>query len=126
MPKFTHHIFVCCNQRQPGHGRGCCDPEGSETLRGLFKTEIKRLGLKPNVRANRAGCLDQCEQGPTVVIYPQEIWYGGVQADDVPRIVQETIVEGRVIEELVINDELLNTKAGRARRDRSAEPGEAS
>lgn len=112
MPKFTHHIFVCCNRREPGHSRGCCDPDGSENLRNLFKSEVKRRGLNPLVRANKAGCLDQCECGPTVVIYPQEIWYGGVKPEDVPRIVEETVVHGRVIEELLISDECLNTKGG--------------
>lgn len=111
MAKFTHHVFVCCNRREPGHSRGCCDPDGAERLRELFKKEIKKRGLAPLVRANKAGCLDQCEQGPTVVIYPQSIWYGGVTPDDVPRIVQETIVEGRILEDLLIPDECLNCKA---------------
>lgn len=110
MPKFTHHIFVCCNQREPGHGRGCCDPKGNEELRDAFKKEIKKRGLRPLVRANTAGCLDQCELGPTVVIYPQAIWYGGVQVQDVPRIVEETILGGRVIEELRIPDADLNCR----------------
>ena len=110
MPKFTHHIFVCCNHRDPGHTRGCCDPEGSSALRAAFKAEVAKRGLKPLVRANQAGCLDQCELGPTVVIYPQETWYGGVTLDDVPRIVEETVVGGRVIEDLRIPDEHLNTK----------------
>jgi (2Fe-2S) ferredoxin len=113
MPTFTHHIFVCCNQRAPGHSRGCCDPEGSGALRELFKVEVKRRGLAPLVRANKAGCLDQCELGPTVVIYPQGIWYGNVQPQDVQRIIEETIVQGRVLEDLRIPDELLNTKGGK-------------
>ena len=62
------------------------------------------------MRANAAGCLDQCELGPTVVIYPQAIWYGGVKLSDVPRIVEETIVNGRVVEDLRIPDEKLNCK----------------
>jgi len=66
------------------------------------------------VRANQAGCLDQCELGPTVVIYPQQIWYGGVRPEDVPRIVEETIVHGRVLEDLLIPTEQLNVKANRA------------
>ena len=110
MAKFSHHIFVCCNQRAPGHTRGCCNPDGSETLRNLFKVEISRRGLKPQVRANKAGCLDQCELGPTVVIYPQEIWYGQVQPEDVERIVEETIIGGQIIPELLIRDENLNIK----------------
>lgn len=110
MPKFTCHLFVCCNRREPGHSRGCCDPEGSEELRNRFKSELKRRGLGPLVRANTAGCLDQCELGPTVVIYPQEIWYGGVKLEDVTRIIEETVIGGHVIDELLIPDEKLNTK----------------
>lgn len=110
MPPFTHHIFVCCNTREPGHSRGCCDPAGSEALRNCFKAELKRRGLGPLVRANSAGCLDQCELGPVVVVYPQGIWYGGVKPEDVPRIVEETVVAGRVIDELRIPDERLNCR----------------
>ena len=110
MPLFTHHIFVCCNRREPGHSRGCCDPEGTEALRSAFKKEIERRGLKPLVRANYSGCLDQCELGPTVVIYPQAIWYGGVRPADVPRIVEETIIGGRILEDLLIPTEKLNCR----------------
>lgn len=108
MPAFTHHIFVCCNQREPGHRRGCCDPEGSERLRDAFKVELKKRQLGPSVRANKAGCLDQCELGPTVVIYPQAIWYGGVRLSDVPRIIDETVIGGRILEDLLIPGEKLN------------------
>lgn len=110
MPKFTCHLFVCCNRREPGHSRGCCDPAGSEELRNRFKSELKKRGLGPLVRANSAGCLDQCEVGPTLVIYPQEIWYGGVKLEDVTRIIEETVIGGRVLEDLLIPEERLNTK----------------
>ncbi len=113
MAKFTHHIFVCCNHREPGHSRGCCDPKGNEELRSLFKTEVKKRGLNPQVRANSAGCLDQCELGPTVVIYPQGIWYGGVRAKDVARIIERTVMNGEILEDLRIPDEKLNAKAGK-------------
>jgi (2Fe-2S) ferredoxin len=110
MAQFTHHIFVCINQREPGNSRGCCDPDGCERLRDAFKKEIKSRKLGPLVRANTAGCLDQCELGPTVVIYPQGIWYGGVKPKDVPRILEETVINGRVLEDLLIPDEKLNAK----------------
>lgn len=110
MPAFTHHIFVCGNHRSPGHPRGCCDPEGSEALRNALKAEIKRRQLGPLVRANRAGCLEQCEHGPTVVIYPQGIFYGGVTLDDVPRIVEDTVIAGRILDDLHIADACLNNK----------------
>jgi (2Fe-2S) ferredoxin len=108
MPEFTHHIFICCNRREPGNARGCCNPDGSEALRNAFKTELKKRNLGPCVRANMAGCLDQCELGPTVVIYPQAIWYGGVTPADVPRILDETVIGGKILEDLLIPPEKLN------------------
>lgn len=82
-------------------------------LKEAFKAELKKRKLGALVRANQAGCLDQCELGPTVVIYPQAIWYGGVQVADIPRIIDETIVAGRVVEELRIPDERLNALKGK-------------
>ena len=108
MATFTHHIFVCCNTREPGHARGCCDPNKSQALRNQFKIELEKRGLKGRVRANMAGCLDQCEHGPNLVIYPAGIWYGGVRLDDVPRIIDETIVRGVVLKELLIAPDCLN------------------
>jgi (2Fe-2S) ferredoxin len=110
MPPFTCHLFVCCNRREPGHARGCCNPDGSDALRNALKAELKRRGLGPLVRANAAGCLDQCELGPTVVIYPQGIWYGHVRLEDVPRIVEETVIGGRILADLQIPDEQLNAR----------------
>jgi (2Fe-2S) ferredoxin len=111
MPAFECHLFVCCNQRDAKHPRGCCDPAGQEALKDKFKTELKKRKLGPLYRVNSAGCLDQCENGPVVVLYPQAIWYGGVTPDDVERILDETVIGGRVIEELRIPDERLNNPA---------------
>ena len=111
MPAFTHQIFICSNRRDPGHRRGSCDPEGNQALREAFKRELKRTNLGPLVRANQAGCLEQCEHGPTVVIYPQGIWYGRVTVDDVPRIVASTILGGEVLNDLLIADACLNNPA---------------
>jgi (2Fe-2S) ferredoxin len=110
MPLFDCHLFVCCNQREPGHPRGCCAAKGSEKIREALKAELKRRGLTGTVRANEAGCLDQCEFGPTMVIYPQQIWYGGLTEADVPRIVEETVIGGRILADLRIPDESLNSK----------------
>ena len=126
MAKFSHHVFVCCNQRSAGHPRGCCDPEGAERLREALKSEVKRRGLGPEVRVNRAGCLDQCELGPTLVIYPQAIWYGRVGLEDVSRIVEETLIGGRIVADLQISDADLNNQPRHARTDSSSQPtGEA-
>lgn len=117
MSLFTSHIFICCNQREAGHPRGCCNADGSNALKDCFKAELKRRNLGPLVRANEAGCLDQCELGPTVVIYPQQIWYGHVTLADVPRIVEETVVHGRVLEDLLIPADWVNTKGRGPRAD---------
>jgi len=120
MPQFDCHLFVCCNHRDAGHPRGCCASKDSEKIREAFKAELKRRGLAGTVRANEAGCLDQCEFGPTLVVYPQQIWYGGLTEADVPRIVEETIVGGRILPDLHIPPECLNTKGKIAWRRRTS------
>ncbi len=109
MAKFEHHIFVCTNQRPPENLRGCCDPQGVGGLQLLFKQELASRGLKTKVRANRAGCLDQCEHGPTVVIYPEGVWYGGVKPEDVVEIIDSHIINQTPVSRLILADECLNT-----------------
>ena len=109
MPKFEKHIFVCGNQREPGSARPCCDPEGKAALQKSFKDKLKERGLKGRVRANKSGCLDQCEHGPTVVVYPEAIWYGHVTLEDVDEIVDSHIVGGKPVDRLVLPDECINT-----------------
>lgn len=123
MPKFERHIFICGNRREAGHPRGCCDPNGQAELQKLFKQKLAALGLKGRVRANQAGCLDQCEHGPNVVIYPDEVWYGGITADHVDEIVTEHILEGRPVERLRIADSCLDTSCEH-RKKPSAERSE--
>ncbi len=108
MPSFTHHLFICSNARADGHPRGSCDPKGAQRLRDAFKKEIKKAGFGALARANQSGCLDQCEHGPTVVIYPQGIWYGRVGLQDVPRIVQKTLIGGELLNDLLIDENCLN------------------
>ena len=110
MPSFEYHIFVCGNQRYSGHPRGCCDPEGGEALRNAFKLALKAKGLRATARANRSGCLDQCEHGPCVVVYPEAIWYGAVGLEDVEEIVQSHIIEGAPVERLLLLESCINNR----------------
>jgi len=103
---YERHVFVCTNLRPPDHPRGCCGRRGGEDLRFAFKREIKAHGLKGRVRANVAGCLDHCEHGAVVVVYPDAVWYGGVTEEDVAEIVEEHLVHGRPVERLRIRDKL--------------------
>ncbi|MCB9787745.1 MAG: (2Fe-2S) ferredoxin domain-containing protein [Deltaproteobacteria bacterium] len=96
---YEKHLFVCMNERRPGHPRGCCAEKGSAEVRARFKALIAQHGLQGRVRANEAGCLDTCEQGVSVVVYPEAVWYGAVTVDDVDRIFHEHILGGRVVEE---------------------------
>jgi (2Fe-2S) ferredoxin len=110
MPKFEKHIFICGNRRAFGHPRGSCDPEGGAALQKRFKQRLFAMGLGKTVRANQSGCLDQCEHGPNVVIYPEAVWYGGVSLDDVDEIIESHIIGGKPVTRLILQDGCLNTQ----------------
>jgi (2Fe-2S) ferredoxin len=98
--RFEHHVFVCENQRDPADPRGSCGAKGSAAIRKALKDELARRGLEKRVRANAAGCLDSCADGPTVVVYPEGVWYGHVRVEDVPEIVESHLVNGVPVERL--------------------------
>ncbi len=99
---YKHHVFFCCNQRDGG--RPCCNDKGATELRDYCKKQVKKLGLagKGQVRVNMAGCLDRCEEGPTVVVYPEGVWYRYADRNDIDEIVDSHLVNGRVVERLRI------------------------
>ena len=100
--KLKSHIFVCTNQRPEGHPRGCCQSKNSERLVQSFKQELSRAGLAQEVRAQKSGCLDACEFGPAVVVYPEGVWYGQVQPQDIAESVESHIIHGKPVERLKI------------------------
>ena len=108
MKRFEKHIFICENKRPEGHPRGCCAEKNSAEVKELFKKRLKELGLSTSVRANSAGCLDACEYGVTVVVYPEQIWYGKVTIDDVEEIIQQHMIKNIPVERLKIKDEKFN------------------
>jgi len=116
MAKFEKHIFICTNTRPEGNPRGCCCPTGKGELQMVFKAKLKQRGISNSkVRANKAGCLDQCEVGPTVVVYPEAVWYGHVTPADVDEIIDSHILGGEPVERLLIPDTLLNNTQQKAR-----------
>jgi len=102
MPSFQRHVFVCTNERPADDPRGCCKAKGGVEVRDKMKAELKARGISKLVRANNAGCLDQCERGVTVVVYPEQVWYGGVTVDDVAEIVDKHLVGGQIVDRLLI------------------------
>jgi (2Fe-2S) ferredoxin len=101
MPPYRRHLFVCTNRRPDSDPRGSCAQKGSEDLRERFKQALKARGVGSPMRVNAAGCLDVCELGCAVVIYPEGIWYGRVKPEDVDEIIDETLINGRVVERLL-------------------------
>jgi (2Fe-2S) ferredoxin len=99
--RYRHHVFICENRRPDGAPRGSCAARGSEAVKKAFKTELVQRGLDQEIRANGAGCLDLCEQGPVVVVYPEGTWYAKVQPEDVAEIVREHLQGGRPVVRLL-------------------------
>jgi (2Fe-2S) ferredoxin len=104
MSRYQRHVFVCTNERPADHPRGCCHAKNSASVRDAFKEAVKKHHIASTVRAQQSGCLDACEHGVTVVIYPEGIWYGRVTPDDVPEIMERTVLNGEVIGRLLIKD----------------------
>lgn len=102
MPPYRYHIFMCVNERSADDPKGSCTAKGSVRLQDLFKSEVKRRGLQGHVRANKAGCLDACEHGPTVVIYPEGVWYRVTSDADVLEIMDRHIAGGEIVTRLQI------------------------
>ncbi|MBS1191961.1 MAG: fdx [Rhodocyclaceae bacterium] len=102
MSYFKHHVFFCCNQRGPGET--CCNNQGATEMQTYAKDRISELKLKGpgKVRINKAGCLDRCDQGPVLVVYPEAVWYTYVDKEDIEEIIQEHLVNGRIVERLKI------------------------
>jgi (2Fe-2S) ferredoxin len=99
---YKRHIFFCCNQREPG--AQCCNNHGAQEMREYAKARIKELKLsgEGKVRVNTAGCLDRCDEGPVAVVYPDAVWYTYVDRDDIDEIINEHLVNGRIVERLRI------------------------
>ena len=98
-------MFVCINERSADHPKGSCKAKGGVDVRDCLKKELKARGISKDIRANNAGCLDQCEHGVSVVVYPEQVRYGGVTVDDIPELVEKHLVGGEVVERLLQPDQ---------------------
>jgi (2Fe-2S) ferredoxin len=102
MPRYEKHIFICTNRRAADNPKGSCAEKGSEAIRERFKKLVHDKGLKGRMRANSAGCLDQCADGCTVVVYPEGTWYGHVTFEDVDEIVEKHLIGGEPVVRLLL------------------------
>ncbi len=102
MSFYKHHVFFCTNRRDLPET--CCANHDAEGMRKYAKGKVKEMGLSGpgKVRVNNAGCLDRCEEGPCIVVYPEGVWYTYVDKADIDEIVEEHLVNGRVVDRLRI------------------------
>lgn len=99
---YETHVFCCVNQRPAGHPRSCCADRGGKDLQGFMKSRAKELGIK-NIRVNQSGCLERCELGATMVIYPEGVWYTYDSHEDVEEILTKYIIGGERVDRLVLD-----------------------
>lgn len=102
-PVFHKHIFICTNQRPAGERRSCGEQHGMDLV-AAFKRSLKEKKLPIRVRAQRAGCLDICNFGPTLVVYPEGVFYVNVQLADVEEIIQSHIINDKPVERLLLKN----------------------
>ncbi len=103
MSHYDKHVFFCTNQRQDGSD--CCNRYDAQMARDYVKNKVKQLGianLNNTIRINSAGCMDRCDEGPVLVVYPEGIWYTYVDESDLDEIIESHLKNGRVVERLKI------------------------
>jgi len=102
MSYYSRHVFFCCNQRDPG--AACCQNHDADAMRAYCKERVKerKLAGPGKVRVNKSGCLDRCEEGPCIVVYPDAVWYTYVDKSDIDEIIEEHLVNGRIVERLLL------------------------
>ena len=96
------HVFCCINEREPGHPRGSCAARGSLDLHKYMKIRSKQLKIE-RIRVNKAGCLERCELGPVLVIYPQATWYRFDTERDIDDILEHHIIKGQTVDRLLLD-----------------------
>lgn len=101
---YGRHVFMCNNTRPAGHPRRCCSNHGSEQMRNYMKLRAKEMGFD-DTRVNAAGCLDRCELGPTMVIYPEGVWYTYKTREDIDEILSTHLAKNGRVERLMLTAE---------------------
>jgi (2Fe-2S) ferredoxin len=102
---YRHHLFFCNNQRAPG-ARTCCNDKGATQARDHAKARIAQLRLNTpgQCRVNQAGCMERCEEGPCLAIYPQGVWYTYRNTADIDEIIDRHVLRGEIVERLRLPD----------------------
>jgi len=102
MEPFRFHLFVCTQQKPKGVPS--CPASGSLAVLDRLDREIQTRGLSDNVQLTTCGCMGLCDEGPTMVVYPEGVWYRRVQPSDISEIVGTHLHGGKPVDWLVWND----------------------
>jgi (2Fe-2S) ferredoxin len=98
MLAFRHHVFVCTNRKPDDDG--CCAARGSEEVLKTLRAEIAARKLQGEIHVTACGSLGTCGHGPNLVVYPDGTWYSGVSVKDVPELIEQHLLEGKVVDRL--------------------------
>ena len=98
---YKKHIFICTNQKEVG--KKCCAGSGSQALSEEFRSLLKASNcLGPGkIRLSTSGCLGRCCVGPSLVIYPDGVWYRCAARSDILAIFEEHLQKDRVVTRLL-------------------------
>ncbi|MCX7896483.1 MAG: (2Fe-2S) ferredoxin domain-containing protein [Rhodocyclaceae bacterium] len=100
MPRPLRHVFVCMQNRPPGHPRGACAQKGCQEILDEFLFELQFRQCFDKVMVTPAGCLGPCGIGPNVLVYPDGVLYANVSKQDVKEIFDEHLLGGRPLARL--------------------------
>ncbi len=89
-PEFEKYIMVCVNERPAGERVSCGATFCGKQLAAALKDAVKAAGQASKVRVSKTYCLDVCEQGANVLLYPDNIWFKQVTLEDVPAILEKS------------------------------------
>jgi (2Fe-2S) ferredoxin len=100
MPIYSKHIFFCTNQK--ADHKKCCQDANAKDLCHYFKSQLVDLNLHGagKFRVSSAGCLGRCAQGPNIVIYPDNVWYKYSSKQDLDKIINNHIINGKIVDDL--------------------------
>jgi len=99
---FDKHVFCCINKRPESNPKSCCSLKGSEKLHQELKIKIKNLKINKKIRINKSGCLDRCDLGPVLVIYPEGTWYSYKSSKDIDEIINSHLLNNKIVKRLEI------------------------
>ncbi|MEJ1354956.1 MAG: (2Fe-2S) ferredoxin domain-containing protein [Candidatus Sedimenticola sp. (ex Thyasira tokunagai)] len=106
MPRPEKHVFVCTQSRPPGHPRGSCSEKGAQDIMVAFSEQFEQKGLWGRFLLTSTGCIGACDEGPSVLVYPEGILYGKVTNEDVAAIIDEHLLDNKPVERLQASAEI--------------------